>query len=65
MIGPCNNTEISDPTIIAYKDDKNFKNLIITINTEALYNATEVCLKFLRNGTTDVMMSEPFQLQII
>ena len=64
MIGPCNNTDISDPQIVAYDDDKNLKNLIITIDTSIVYNATKVCLKFFRNNWPGTMMSEPFYLEV-
>jgi len=46
MIGPCNNTNSSDPMIVNYKDDKVNKILTITIDTSTVYNATKVCLKF-------------------
>ncbi len=49
---------------MSYYDDKNVKKLIITIDTSSVYNKTEVCLKFLRNGRTDVMMSKPFYIEV-
>ena len=35
----------------------------LTINTSRA-NESSVCIKFLRNGKTDVMMSEPFNLKV-
>ena len=43
-------------------DQPNLKNLIITIDTSIVYNATKVCLKFFRNNWPGTMMSEPFYL---
>ena len=64
MIGPCNNTNNSDPMIVNYKDDKVNKILTITIDTSTVYNATKVCLKFYRDSWPGTMMSEPFYLQV-
>jgi hypothetical protein len=51
-------TASSDPMIVSY--DK----IIITINTSRA-SESNVCMKFLRNGKTDVIMSEPFKLKVI
>ena len=50
--------------IVEQIDDKNNKILTITIDTSTVYNATKVCLKFLRNGQIDTIMSQPFYLEV-
>ena len=64
-IGPCDDTKSSDPIIVSYdsiyKYGGNSGNITITIDTSTRKD-NKVCLKFSRDGKTDVMMSEPFQL---
>ena len=64
-IGPCDNSENSDPIILSY-DYTNKANyfLGITINTSNLYDSI-VCMKFLRNDNKVIMMSDQFHLQVI
>ena len=51
--------------IVSYDNlDKDYGDLIITINTSRA-SQSNVCMKFSRNGKTDLMMSEPFKLKVI
>ena len=43
--------------------DTTNKKVTITIDTSKVFGS-QVCLKFSRNGKTDVMMSEPFYLKV-
>ena len=40
-----------------------YDNYTVTINTSRA-NESSLCIKFLRNGKTDAMMSEPFNLTV-
>ena len=63
-IGPCDYTSSSDPMILSYDSyDKNRKEINFTIDT-SLDKESKVCLKFLRNDKTDIMMSEPFYMKV-
>ncbi len=50
IIGPCESTASSDPMMVRYD------NSIISINTSRA-SESNVCMKFSRNGKTDLMMS--------
>ncbi len=58
IIGPCDSTASSDSMILSH----NYP--IITINTSRA-SESNVCMKFSRNGKTDLIMSEPFKLKVI
>ena len=64
IIGPCDNSNSSDPIIVGNKNDQNSKILTITIDTSAVYEPKKVCLKFLRSDNLESKISEPFYFEV-